>query len=473
MKKFSIIVLMLLFVLSVGLVSAGPNDLPGNGWTSGQQIQNVGNASGTVNLTAYDQGGVSFNCGDQALDPGESYTYLPENDCPSMDPGFEGSAVASADQPIAAVVNVNNRTVGPAAGQYTGTDGSAVSTSIVFPLIKSNHAGRTTTFYVQNASTSSNTITAEFVVQGNTYSNSYPNVPQNAMVIINPADAGVPLGTGNVGALTVTGTQPLAGSSLEHQTTASVGQNLQASRGFVPSDFGSALFCPLSRKNFGPLDTTTGLQVMNVSGGPETISVTYKVTYPAARTVGPIVANNVPDGASANFLASDHLNAGELAAISVTASGGGDLAAIINDRADGPSPQRFTTYACFSSSNATSSISLPLVKEAFFNNTTGIQIQNVGNSNATFTLTYKTGAGNTVVLTHTDAVAPGASKTFYRVSSGGTNNIQVSSGNINNLPSTVSGVTITANQPIVAIANESNYNGQNPQDTKNYEGFNQ
>jgi hypothetical protein len=76
-------------------------------------------------------------------------------------------------------------------------------------------------------------------------------------------------------------------------------------------------------------------------------------------------------------------------------------------------------------------------------------------------------------LTHTDAVAPGASKTFYRVSSGGTNNIQVSSGNINNLPSTVSGVTITANQPIVAIANESNYNGQNPQDTKNYEGFNQ
>jgi hypothetical protein len=126
MKKLSIIMLMLLLVLSVGLVSAGPNDLPGNGWTSGQQIQNVGNASGVVNLTAYDQAGAPTNCGDQPLDPGESYTYLPETDCPGMPPGFEGSAVASADQPIAAVVNVNNRSVGKAAGQYTGTDGSEV-----------------------------------------------------------------------------------------------------------------------------------------------------------------------------------------------------------------------------------------------------------------------------------------------------------------------------------------------------------
>lgn len=473
MKKLSIIMLMLLLVLSVGLVSAGPNDLPGNGWTSGQQIQNVGNASGTVNLTAYDQAGGSFNCGDQALDPGESYTYLPQNDCGSMPAGFEGSAVASADQPIAAIVNVANPTVGKAAGQYTGTDGSAVSTSIVFPLVKSNHASRTTTFYVQNASNSTNTITAEFTVQGNTYTDSFPNVPANAMVIINPADAGVPTGTGNVGALTVTGTQPIAGSSLEHETTAAVAVNLQASRGFVPSDFGPDLFCPLARYQFGALNTTSGLQVMNVSGGPETIEVTYQVSFPSPRTVGPIVASNVPDGASANFLASDHLDPGELAAVSVVSAGGGNLAAITNDRADAPNPKRFTTYACFAETNATTTISLPLAKEDFFNNTTGIQIQNVGNGPATYTLTYKTGQGNTVVITHTDPVPVGASKTFFRVASGGTSNIDVTSGSLANLPGTVSGVTITSNQPIVAMANEANYNGVNPQDTKNYEGFNQ
>jgi hypothetical protein len=120
-----------------------------------------------------------------------------------------------------------------------------------------------------------------------------------------------------------------------------------------------------------------------------------------------------------------------------------------------------------------SPVSLPLAKEDFFNNTTGIQIQNVGNGPATFTLTYKTGAGDTVVISHTDPVAVGGSKTFYRVASGGTGNIQVNSGDLNDLPGTVSGVTITSNQPIVAIANEANYNNVNAQDTKNYEGFNQ
>jgi hypothetical protein len=474
MKKLSIIMLMLLLVLSVGLVSAGPNDLPGNGWTSGQQIQNVGNASGVVNLTAYDQAGAPTNCGDQPLDPGESYTYLPETDCPGMPPGFEGSAVASADQPIAAVVNVNNRSVGKAAGQYTGTDGSEVSTTIVFPLVKSNHVGRTTTFYVQNASNSTNNIDADFVVNGVTYSKSYPNVPANAMVIVNPVDAGVPTGTGNIGALTVTGTQPLAGSSLEHETTAAIGANLQASRGFVPTDFDSTLYCPLARRNHGPLNATTGLQVMNVSGGVETIEVTYQIIAPVPHTVGPIIAANVPNGASANFLQSDDLAAGEIGSVTVTAAGGGNLAAIINDRADNPNPRRFTTYACFGDANTTNSISLPLVKEDFFNNTTGIQVQNVGIANATFTLTYVTNNGDTVVISHTDAVAPGASKTFYRINNGSTANVTFSTGTAGDLDETVSGVTITSAQPIVAIANESNYTGLgNPQDTKNYEGFNQ
>ncbi len=473
MKKISIIMLMLLLVLSVGLVSAGPNDLPGSGWTSGQQIQNVGNASGTVNLTAYDQAGSPYNCGDQALNPGESYTYLPQNDCATMPAGFEGSAVASADQPIAAIVNVANLSVGSAAGQYTGTDGSAVSNSIVFPLVKSNHAGRTTTFYVQNASNSTNTITANFVVNGVPYNNSYPNVPANAMVIVNPADAGVPLGTGNVGALTVTGTQPVAGSSLEHETTASVAVNLQASRAFVPNDFGSDLFCPLARYQFGGLNASSGLQVMNVSGGPETINVAYNVIFPVPRTVGPIAAPNVADGASANFLQSDHLNPGELASISVSSQGGGDLAAIVNDRADAPNPKRVTTYSCFAEANATNNISLPLVKEDFFGNSTGIQVQNVGNSATTFTLTYITNNGDTIVLSNTDPIAPGASKTFYRINEGATTNINITTGNASQLDGTVSGVTVTSSEPIVAMANEANYNGVNPQDTKNYEGFNQ
>jgi len=474
MKKISIIALMLLLVLGVGLVSAGPNDLPGTGWSSGQQIQNVGNANGTVNLMAYDMSGNSYNCGDQALGPGESYTYLPDNDCPTMPAGFEGSAVASADQPIAAVVNVANRPVGAAAGQYTGTDGSAVSTTIAFPLVKSNHAGRTTTFFIQNASNSQNTISVEFKVAGGTYNNAYNNVPANAMVIVNPADAGVPLGTGNVGAMTATGTQPIAGTSLEHETAPTVANNMQASRGFVPTDYGDTLFCPLVRYAFSSILTTTGIQVQNVGNVATDITVDYSIVVGSAINTS-TTAFNIAPGASANFLQQNDFNPNTLGAATITSSNGQALAAIVNDRADGVNPKRVTTYACFNQANATDTINLPLVKEYFFGNTGGIQVQNVGNSPTNVTLTYSTHTGFTVVIETTTPIAAGASKTFVTLTTGGTGGINVVSGTLANLTGTVNGVVIVSDgEPIVAIQNEGSLStNPNPQDTKNYEGFNQ
>lgn len=471
-KKLLSIFLLLVLLAAVSIVAADTDNLPGGGWESGQQVQNVSTSnSAIVVMTPYGTDGTSFTCDDQTLAPGASFTWLPDN-CATPD-GFQGSAVVSSDQPIVAVVNVNNRTVGAAAGQYTGTDGGDVSNSIVFPLVKNDHVGRTTTFYVQNASSTTNNIAATFNVNGVAYPQNFNNVPANAMVVINPSDAGVPSGTGNVGSLSVTGTQPLAGSSLEHETTAAVGQNLQASRAFTPSDYDNTLYCPLARRNFGPLDTTTGLQVQNVGAGPQDITISYSVVAGpgAGGTVGPFTATNVAVGASANFLASDHLQPGALASITVT--GSDSLAAIINDRADAPTPRRFTTYACFGASGTSTTVSLPLVKEDFFNNTTGIQVQNVGNAAASFTLTYQTHNGDTVVVSHTDNVAVGGSKTFYRIGSGGTTNLTVSSGSLANLNTTVNGVVITSDQPIVAIANESNYTGSGVQDTKNYEGFNQ
>lgn len=49
LKKTFVLVLALLLVM-VGIVSAQSGNLPGSGWWSGQQIQNVGtaNASGPV-----------------------------------------------------------------------------------------------------------------------------------------------------------------------------------------------------------------------------------------------------------------------------------------------------------------------------------------------------------------------------------------------------------------------------------------
>ena len=94
-KKIFVLVLALLLI-SVGIVSAQSGNLPGSGWWSGQQIQNVGSASTSVLFTAYDGQGNDFPCGNpKTAAPGQSVNFLTNSDC-TVPAGFVGSAVVSA-----------------------------------------------------------------------------------------------------------------------------------------------------------------------------------------------------------------------------------------------------------------------------------------------------------------------------------------------------------------------------------------
>lgn len=162
-------------------------------WWSGQQIQNVGTSTASVSFQAYNSSGTSFSCGNKSVGPGASANFL-TIDCAALPAGFVGSAVVSADQPIAAVVNVVNMstnfdgTGGRAAGLYRGTDGSNVATEIAFPLMKNNFFGRSTALYVQNASDQTNDITVTIRVGASTYTKSFTGVKPYAMVVVGPAD---------------------------------------------------------------------------------------------------------------------------------------------------------------------------------------------------------------------------------------------------------------------------------------------
>jgi hypothetical protein len=466
MKKVIPFVIIIVVLVTVGLVAA-QGGLPGSGWKSGQQIQNVGNAVAQVVFTAYDTSGTSFDCGSKNINPGASETYLTDSDCP-VAAGFVGSAVASADQPIAAIVNVNNRGTGAAAGQYQGTDGADVANAISFPLVKNGHSGRTTTFYVQNASTSPNNISATFTMDGGgTFVKAYNNVPANAMVVVSPSDAGVPVGQGT-GSLAVTGSQPMAGSSLEHQTNAAVGENLSASKAFTVADGAQDVYCPLFRNAHTAKNQTTGAQVQNVSGGAIDINFTVNA---GGNTYGPYTETNVADGASVTFYAPalvPAIPAGTVGSAVISATG--NVVAVVNDSGTQDGVQRKTTYACFGSGDTT--VNVPLAKEFAGGNTTGIQVQNVGGSPTKVTLEYKATNGSSIKVESVNTVAVGASITSFGVSTPSADwNVLNSSGSMSG---TVNGVVITAAEDVVAIANESssapNASGQ---DTKNYEGFGQ
>jgi len=461
MKKtitFLIFVFVMVFGVSLVLAQGG---LPGAGWKSGQQIQNVGASNATIQFVAYGTDGTEYDCGSDIAEPYASVNVATDIDCP-VAAGFAGSAVVSADQPMAAIVNVNNKGTGNAAGQYTGTDGADVSATISFPLMKNNWSGRTSTYYVQNASSSVNRITATFTLVngGGTFSHVYTNVPANAMVVITPNDAGVP--DVRLGSLSLEADYPLAGTVLEHETAVAVAQNLQASRAFSPNDYDTVLYCPLVRNNHTSKGQTTGVQVQNVDSSPQTVTITY----------GSGITNQalVAAGASHTFLTSADLASGSLD--SAVLESAGNIVAVVNDKGTKTSnPQRVTTYACFAGANATTNVSLPLVKEKFGVNQTGVQVQNVGDSPIIITATYNN-SGGSVVVKNTAPLPVGESFTFYAVY-GSPAGITVVSGNPASLLNTNNGVSLSATGPIVAIANESTVSGSVIQDTKNYEGFNQ
>jgi hypothetical protein len=114
-----------------------------------------------------------------------------------------------------------------------------------------------------------------------------------------------------------------------------------------------------------------------------------------------------------------------------------------------------------------------LVKEFFFGDTSGVQIQNVGNQAATITLTYIPADGSAAVkLRNPTPVAPGAAFTAWAVSRF-PGQVTVVSGNVAALAGKNISVVVESNQPILAIANESSEGNQPSRiDSKTYEGVN-
>lgn len=472
-KKTFVLVLALLLVV-VGVVSAQSGNLPGSGWWSGQQIQNVattGNAS--VLFTAYDAAGKDYACGvAKTAAPGQSVNFLTNTDC-TVPAGFVGSAVVSADQPIAAIVNVVNMPSGTAAGMYRGTDGADVANSIAFPLMKSNFFGRSTTLYIQNASSSPNTIDVTVTVGSATFTKKFTNVPANAMVLVGPADTTPAMANNTYGSATVTGTGPLAGAALEYQTAVALGSNLHAYTAFAPSDFAPTAYCPLIRSNYARLNT--GIQAQNVSSTAQAIQVTYsyRMNNTGAVLTKVVTSGSIAPNAAATFRTWDDLPAGAVGGATVTGVSSGNIAVIVNDETFSLTPNRVTAYTCFPDSAKTNKIALPLYKEYYLGDTAGVQVQNVGGAAASISVTYYPPGNAAGVKFTQNNIAVGGSATFYNVS-GGT----AASGNAASLLGTFGGAVVTSDQPVVAIVNEEpgTKAGARPassQDAKLYEGFNQ
>jgi hypothetical protein len=278
------------------------------------------------------------------------------------------------------------------------------------------------------------------------------------MVAVDPGMAGVPSGNGNVGAMTLTSAQPIAGAMLEHEHSASVGTVLQGSSGFAPAELGQVAYCPTIKKAY--FGRSSGLQVQNAHNAAQTVTVTFIASNGTEYvSTDPDLVNLAP-GASTTLLDDPILPASGVLVAATIEGASGPVAAIVNE-SQLPLPpgvaQTSTTYNCQSANTASTTLSYPAYKEGWFGRTTAIQIQNVGGANATnVVLKFTDNLGN-VRQTNAQSVNAGASSVFLCVSA----NAGLWSGP-SLAGSTLSGVIVTSDQPIIAVANEASWGSLSP-----------
>lgn len=484
-RKFLVVSVIVLITLLTGTVASAQNNIPGTGWWSGEQVQNVSAADAQVVVTAYAQtSGDTFTTGNQTVPAGGAVTFIPSS-FTNMPDGFQGSAVVSADQPIKAIVNVTNQKAGAfgvdggkAAAQYQGTEN--VSTTIYFPLAKHNRFGKTTVFYIQNAGNAAATANYTFNMDnGGQFTGATASIGPNQMVILAPADANVPStndARANIGSLVVTSAQPLAGTVMEFDQNEAIGTVLKGTRAFTQSDFDVKAYAPVAKHNrFGRF---TGIQVQNVSSAAIDVTITYVGSSRNTPCFGQTYTDThagIEAGKSFTFVqlgAQTQLL--DNCTASATIEGTGNFVAIVNEENMTGAPAAGITYSAMPASQATTKVSVPLFKDQRFGFTTGLQIQNVGTAEATnvvATFTCKGGnSANTpfVAISNPQTIAPGGAKLFYKPS---TTASDFTAANPFAMNGANCGVVVTGDQPLVAIANEAP-DTAGALDDNNYEGFN-
>ncbi len=541
-KLFNILVIagLLLAPASVALA-----DLPGPSWWTAEQIQNVGTSDANVSVSIYDATGAETPCTSTTLSPGGAATWFPwdfdDQGCYDQAEGTAVAGIATADGPIVAIVQELNSNFfggesGTAVGAYRGFGGGITNYRILFPVWKNNHQNETTTFFVQNAGSSAVDINFSFTEQGGgpnageNWTHSVSGVAPGAMVAVVPNDAGVPAGEGHYGGLVVEaadGTTPLAGVVNEHETTASGATTgyLKATRAFVPSEASTTVYAPSVKKQYPtggcaiggacevPANKWSSVVVQNA--GTETIDVTLNVvianndTGRAGQTVTDSVTGaSLGPGESAFFLSlfgplsgdlTEQMQAQEFGAGTITATG--PVVATVNEESAmfvNLTNAQKSLYSGMPDSDGKQTVYIPAYKEhwGITGSTTyhAIVVMNTGTGNATFQASVAcaaTGGGagggaacpTTPLVEQYSNVAVGSTGTFMLMSEGFTVSLggEHVSGTAADYQMTNNAVTISSDQPVVALVNEElTFLGQSgggtsfglaPIDSANYEGF--
>ena len=402
-RRFSIMLMAALLALALLPLTAAAQTTS-TVTTSGFQVQNLSQSSPANITIQYIDATTQAQVATQSatIPAGGSLTFVPFS-APgyvqmSAPAGFRGSVAILSDQPIVAVTNIlgANAALGDSYGGFTSG-----ASSLNLPLIVRNNFGVDTSITVQNVGSAPATVTISYTpgFAGNAGSEpAFTLAPGASRTIYQKDNTALGTGTpGFVGSATVSAT----GSTVVATVLQEGSGQLTAYNAFPAGTGSPTVALPLILgNNFG---SYTGIQVLNagtqatnatITFSPNTVTAPVGGLTPCATppsrqlTINPNQTGTLIQNAGTGNPPFDTFFNGciYIGGATVTSDNGQPLFVTVNQVAS--TSKDASTYAGFNPTAATDKVLAPLVVANNFGTFSGVQVQNVGTSTTSVTITY-------------------------------------------------------------------------------------
>jgi hypothetical protein len=345
-------------------------------FSSGIQVQNLGTSTAQVTFSFYEENATgdpaytlttSINANSQ-----KTYATL---DTAGVGAGFQGSAVLSSDQKIAAIVNLVGADFGGEA--YVGVEGGA--NDIALPFLTKGFFSFNAFFNVQNVGSSATNVEVTYSGNGisGTVTDSYSNLQPGASHRFDlAATSSIPAGFNGSATINCPSSECAAVVTLVSNKT------VQVYNGFASGSTNPS-FPLINTNNFG---FTTGIALQNFGTQSTEVTVSYgdangevctETQTIAPKAVEYFAINAFLVNPPASYTATENCPNGQLfvgAGRVTTNSTNQSLVGIVNQNSSATAG----TYGSFNPSQGTRTVVYPLIQDRVFGYFTGISIANVG-----------------------------------------------------------------------------------------------
>ncbi len=355
-------------------------------WSTGFQVQNLGSGSATVTIQLINPDGTTAatipasGASPETIGIGGSKTYFP---IPNVSNGFSGSAIISATQPVAAILNIEGNGGSSPFYSEAATGITEGSTSVRLPLILRNNGGNDTWFAVQNVGdTTATDVKVSFkALVGTSYTTTAKSIPAGASLTFDQS-LDTALGDKFVGSAVVTSSKPLA--VIVNQVGKGATKVMYTYSGFAKGSSSVAL--PLIQQSNG--GNITGISVQNSGTIAANVTVTYSANLVAGGATLAADTAVIQPGASSVFFKGAAVRYVGSAVVTATKANAADtgtpeVVVVVNQLGT----SNASAYEGLNTASATSQVSLPLLLANNDTTSSGVQCVNLGPATKV-TLTY-------------------------------------------------------------------------------------